>query len=255
LFTTRPRCPNNRTVRSFSDPGPISLETPRLPDDAYKALERLFQSKAKEALGADPQGRLTGRIVDGHGQPLAGATVRATLQLTVLSLSSPGANHVSAYRGQVERFTAEAGPDGRFELSGLCKGEYSVKAEAPGKAWAVRTFVIAPDFNSAPLDIVLDQGGDFSGQVRDDDGKPVAGATITLTERHHYEHGEFRYVTSFDSTWPDPVMTNATGQFRFTGLREGRYTIEIKAAGFKDGKVEAVPAGTENVAVKLERSG
>jgi beta-lactamase regulating signal transducer with metallopeptidase domain len=234
---------------------PISLETPRLPDDAYKALERLFQSKAKEALGADPQGRLTGRIVDGHGQPLAGATVRATLQLTVLSLSSPGANHVSAYRGQVERFTAEAGPDGRFELSGLCKGEYSVKAEAPGKAWAVRTFVIAPDFNSAPLDIVLDQGGDFSGQVRDDDGKPVAGATIALTERHHYEHGEFRYVTSFDSTWPDPVITDDSGQFRFTGLREGRYTIEIKAAGFKNGKVEAVPAGTENVAVTLKRSG
>jgi beta-lactamase regulating signal transducer with metallopeptidase domain len=236
------------------DVKPISLETPRLPDDAYKALELMFQSKAKEALDADPPGRITGRIVDGHGQPKAGATVRATLQLTVLSLSSPGADRITAYRGPVERFTAEAGPDGWFELSSLCKGEYSIKAEAPGKAWAERKFVIATDFISAPLEIVLDQGGEFSGQVRDEEGQPVAGATITLTERHHYEQGEFRYVTSFDSTWPDPVTTDATGQFRFTGVREGRYTIEVKAAGFRDGKVEKIPAGTENVAVKLKRS-
>jgi len=60
------------------DVKPISVEAPRLPDDSYKALELLFQSKAQEALDADPPGRITGRIVDGHGQPLAGATVRAT---------------------------------------------------------------------------------------------------------------------------------------------------------------------------------
>ena len=234
------------------DVKPISLETPRLPDVAYKAVELLFQSKAKEALATDPPGRITGRIVDGHSQPLAGATVRTTLQLTVLSMTAPGGDFVSAYRGPVERFTAAAGPDGQFELSSLCKGEYSIKAEAPGRAWAERKFVIAPDFNSAPLEIVLDQGGEFSGQVRDEVGQPVARATITLTERHEQE--ESRPFTSFSSTWPDPVTTDATGQFRFTGVQEGRYTIEIKAAGFKDGKVEKVPAGTENVAVKLERS-
>ncbi len=237
------------------DVKPISLETPRLSDDALKAVEILFQSKTDDALGAEPTGRIKGRIVDGRGQPLAGATVRATLQLTVLLGSNPGANRVTAYRGPAERLTAVAGPDGRFELSSLCKGEYSIKAEAAGKAWAERTFVIAPDFSSAPLEIVLDQGGEFSGQVKDENGQPVAAATITLTERHHYEQGELRYITSFDSTWPRPVTTDATGRFRFTGIREGRYTIEIKAAGFKDGKVEAVPAGTENVAVTLKRSG
>ena len=131
----------------------ISIESPRLPDDAYKALEDLFQSKAKEALDADPQGRITGRIVDAQGQQIAGATVRANLQLTVLSLSNPGVSRVIAYRAPDERFTAAAGPDGRFELSNLCKGEFSIKVEAPGKAWSERTFVIAPDFTSAPLDI------------------------------------------------------------------------------------------------------
>jgi hypothetical protein len=48
---------------------------------------------------------------------------------------------------------------------------------------------------------------------------------------------------------------DATGQFRFTGVQGVRYTIEIKAAGFQDAKVEKTPAGTKNVAVKLKRSG
>ena len=108
---------------AMPDVKPISLETP---DVAYKAVELLFQSKAKEALATDPPGWITaGSSMD--TQPLAGATVRTTLQLTVLM-----APVVSAYRGPVERFTAAAGPDGQFELSSLCKGEYSIKAEAPG---------------------------------------------------------------------------------------------------------------------------
>ena len=130
---------------------PISLQKPSLPAEAQKALEAFFQSKAKEALDANPPGKITGRIVDGARQSLAGATVRATLQFSVLLTSQPGGNYVTAYRGPVDRFTAEAGPDGRFELSSLCKGEYSLKIEAPGKAWAERKVVIAPDFSSAPL--------------------------------------------------------------------------------------------------------
>ncbi len=191
------------------------------------------------------------RIVDGAGQPLAGTTVRATLQLSVLFTSQPGGKYLTAYRGPVDRFTAGAGPDGRFELSGLCKGEYSLKIDAPSKAWAERKVVIAPDFTSAPLDVVLDQGGSLAGQVRDKQGQPVAAATITLRERHEKE--DYRPFASFDSTWPDPVRTDAAGQFGFTGLREGRFTIEVHAAGFKNAKVHKIPAGTENVAVTLER--
>ena len=56
---------------------------------------------------------------------------------------------------------------------------------------------------------------------------------------------------------PDPIRstTNKMGQFRFTGIQQGRYTIEVKAAGFKDKTIEKIPAGTENVTVTLKRSG
>lgn len=79
------------------DVKPISLETSRLPNDALRACELLFKMKAKEALDADPPGRIRCRIVDEHGQPLAGANVHATLQLTVLTISTPGGYLAASY--------------------------------------------------------------------------------------------------------------------------------------------------------------
>ena len=99
---------------------------------------------------------------------------------------------------------------------------------------------------------MLDQGDAISGQVRDPQGKPIAGATVTPTERQHYEGDELRYTTSLRCS--DEVKTDEAGRFRFAGLQEGRYVFEVKAAGFKDRELEAIPAGDENVAVTLERS-
>ena len=51
------------------------------------------------------------------------------------------------------------------------------------------------------------------------------------------------------------MTTNETGQFRFKGIQQGRYTIEVKAAGYKDNTVEKIPAGTGDVTITLKRSG
>ena len=48
------------------DVKPVSLEIARLPDEALNAAEVLFRTKAKEALDADPKGKILGRIVDEH---------------------------------------------------------------------------------------------------------------------------------------------------------------------------------------------
>ena len=173
----------------------VSLRTPELPKAALTAASDLFQSKVKEALDADPPGKITGRVVDGHGRPVAGADVRATLQLTLMVMTSPGGYHSADYRGPAERFRASSGTDGRFELSGLCKGEYLLKVRAPGRAWVEQKSYIAPDRDPAAVEFVLDQGDTISGQVRDPQGKPIAGATVTPTERQHYEGDELRYTT------------------------------------------------------------
>jgi hypothetical protein len=229
----------------------VSLETPRLPAEAFAEADQLFTARAKEALAANPAGRITGRIVDGRKQPLAGAHVRASLQFTMLALATPGGYFNAVYGGQAERFTASAEPDGRFEISGLCKGTYVLRATAPGRAWSERKVFIGPDSQPEPVEFVLSRGDSISGVVRDPEGKPIEGATVTPTARHHYDGDTLRYITYGG---PDEVKTDDAGKFRFSGLQEGRYVIEVKASGFKDQKLEPIGVGDEEVAVRLDRS-
>ncbi len=122
----------------------VSLERPQLPDQALKDADLLFPKLARAALDADPQGKITGRIVDASFQPIAGAAIRATLQFTMQMYAGPGAYYLVGYPATDERFRASTGKDGRFELSGLCKGTYMVKVEAPGRAWKERKAFLAP---------------------------------------------------------------------------------------------------------------
>lgn len=229
----------------------VSIELPRLPDQALNDANRLFPKLARAALEADPRGTIPGRIVDASLQPIAGATVQATLQFTMLMSMHPGANFVIVYRAGDERFRASTGKDGRFELSGLCKGTYAVKVEAPGRAWKERKAYLAADGGSAALEFVMDQGGAIAGRVLDSRGKPISKATVLATERQQYENGALRYTTSLNGIG---AKTDAEGRFRLGGLQEGRYVFQVMAPGFKDQELAPIAAGNENVAVTLERS-
>ena len=104
---------------------------------------------------------------------------------------------------------------------------------------------------SGRVEFVLDQGDAIAGQVRDREGKPIANATVTPTRRQQYEGDLLRYTTT---AVRDGVRADEEGRFRLDGLQEGRYIIEVKAAGFKDRELEPIPAGSENVVVTLERA-
>ncbi len=229
----------------------VSLATPRLPPGAFKATETLFQTWVKKALDADPRGKIQGRVVDGHHRGIAGASVRATLALRIMASTNPGGGwHIIRYPAPEERFGARSGDDGRFELSGLCKGGYVLKVESPGRAWLERKVFVTPDLDQVSVELVLDQGDVISGQIRDEQGKPIAHASVIPTWRQHFEDGEFRYnadVRNLD------VMADEAGRFQLTGLQHGHYIVEVKAPGFKDRELEPIPAGAGNVVVTLDR--
>jgi hypothetical protein len=180
-----------------------------------------------------------------------GASIEASLHFTMLVSAEPGSAFTAGYHRRDERFSALSGADGRFELSGLCKGAYLLLIRASGRAWLERTVFIGPDLDAASIELVLDQSDKISGLVRDREGKPVAGATVAPTARHHYEGDVFREITF---PVPDAIKTDDEGRFRFSGLQEGRYAVTAKATGFKDRELEPIPAGDENVVVTLERS-
>ena len=225
---------------------------PRLPNAAYKACEDLFAKKAQEALDADPAGRIRCRIVDEHGQPIAGANVKASLNLTVLSIATPGSYYAVSYRPELDRFRGTTGPDGQLELQGLCKGAYTIKAETPGRAWMRRKVIVTPALDPASVEIVLPAGLTITGQVRDGQGKPIPGATLSATQWEHEvdEHT----TTDSDCDWLNPARADANGQFRFHDLPAALYTFEIKAPGFQPMELEKVPAGTEGLKATLKHS-
>jgi beta-lactamase regulating signal transducer with metallopeptidase domain/peroxiredoxin len=231
---------------------PISLETARLPNDAFKACINLFAKKVQESLDADPPGRIRFRIIDEHGQPIVGAKVKATLGFTVLSIGTPGSYHAGQYQPPLERFRGTTGPDGQLELQGLCKGAYTIKAEAPGKAWVQRKVIVTPDLDPASVDIVMPAGLTITGQVRDDRGKPIPGATLSATQWELEEDG--RVTTSSECDWLKPARADADGRFRFIDLPVARYTFEVNAPGFQPMELKKVPAGTEELKPTLKKS-
>jgi hypothetical protein len=233
------------------DVKPVSLEKPRLTDKAYEAADLLFQTKVKEALSASPSGKIAGRIVDENGKPITGASAWAILQFSLLASPRPDTWHNITYRAP-DRFVARSGADGRFELSGLCKGAYVLTVESPGRAWAKRKVYLAPDLKAASVEFVLNQRDSIAGEIRDRQGRAVANAEVIPTWLQHFEDGEFCYNANLGTD--HTVTTDEAGRFRLTGLEQGIYSLEVKAFGFKDLELKDIPAGDANLVVTLERS-
>ncbi|WP_158624524.1 carboxypeptidase regulatory-like domain-containing protein [Corallococcus sp. CA041A] len=156
--------------------------------------------------------RLTGRVVDEDGAPLAQA------QVTVL--------HTDTAR----YFETKTGADGRFSLGPL-PGEvpYSLLAAHPGKLteWMGDVAPVA-----LPEDIVLYAPRRIVGTVVDGE-HPVAGATVTVVDTE--------LVTT----------TDAQGRFTFDGLPPDDYTLEAEQGGLQAHETVEVTEDQREVSVTL----
>ena len=159
------------------------------------------------ALRLSPAARVTGRVVDPLGSPVADATV--------------------VFRGsfQTNPFTAERNEGrvltdghGRFELPGLHpESTYVTAAQAPG--YAV-TFVTIGPLGGAPValgDLVLTRGEVLAGEVR----RRVSNANGPDTVLASLVTDRTQDVT-VGATYVD-----AQGTFRFDDLAPGTYALEL----------------------------
>ncbi len=132
--------------------------------------------------GAEPQGPITGRIVDGTGAPVSG--VKVTAYLTILTplagnngsglignagagLTSADPYRVQAEGGQKGAFSATTDASGRFAITPDKDGAYNVEAveSETSKAW--KASVQASLASSVPAgDLRLMPTGHISGVVR-----------------------------------------------------------------------------------------
>jgi protocatechuate 3,4-dioxygenase beta subunit/5-hydroxyisourate hydrolase-like protein (transthyretin family) len=181
-------------------------------------------------------GTITGQVVEsGSGRPILDATVRAE--------RSGGAERRGMPRvlggGGNEAMTDA---EGRYEITGLAPGTWTVTASHP--EWSEAT--VSVELEDAPViaDLRLGLGATIAGVVLAA-GRPVAGAEVALGGAG--EAG-FRGFGGGESS-----LTGEDGRFRFERLSPGRYTLSAMLRSQSSAPVEAVVTGdgTQEVTLTL----
>src|SRR5262249_35056238 len=132
--------------------------------------------------------------------------------------------------------TGVSGSDGRYEFRNLVAGAFHVAASKanyartgfePGILAAVtRDLDIAAGEARDNVDLQLARLGAIAGQVVDEAGEPIAGASVQVLQLR-YEGGRRRLTPAFAV----PRLTNDLGRYRLFGLVPGQYVVSATVSG------------------------
>lgn len=179
------------------------------PPTSLPASESPSTPAAAPPAPVSSEGRVTGRVLDADGRPIAGARV--------LSFPEGRPSPVLAFSAEdrSDRVRTAAADDAGFFALALREGDatFTVIAQSPGFAPASATPVRAGD----DLVLTLASGGAIRGTVVDVEGKPVAGArvrwsgkvagTIVACEGESASDGKFR-IEGLPARWNDEVFSS-----------------------------------------------
>ena len=169
------------------------------------------QPPARDASTPAGTAAIRGRVTDAAGRPLSRVDVRAA------SATGPGAG------------TAMTRADGRYEISGLAAGTYTVIATKPNyvrSSWGEQRpegpgqrFALADGERRESIDLRLTRAAAMTGRIVDEFGDPVTDAFVSA-QRYQYVQGARRLMPSGRAG-----TTNDLGEFRVYGLTPGQYYL------------------------------
>jgi hypothetical protein len=187
-------------------------------------------------------GKVSGRVVDSNGSPIAGALVRADL---------------AGYSGIV--LQTESDKDGNFNLKHVLPGHNWIEAKNDAGGYQNQWVALVDDLSDIVdiqvqpnqvmqgITIVLKRGGVFSGEVVDENGNPVRPVSIKV------EDSSGRWYSR---------MVDKNGHFVIV-LPDRPYDVTIAARGYKAPPgsdplpihlaIHLAPGSTQHVHVQLEK--
>ncbi len=152
--------------------------------------------------------RLTGKVVDGSGNPVAGAKVKVALMLfSVEGMDDQMAN----FEEQSGVRSAISDTDGAFSVIGLTSKPTNVAAEHPDQGRSTAIAVPEGKDDPPPLTLVLHGFGSIVGKVTMK-GEPQVGVAISTMAKGASGQGTF-------------VQTDATGSFLVAKVPEGQVVL------------------------------
>jgi hypothetical protein len=158
-------------------------------------------------------------------QPLAEDRL---LQMVMDSATSRGLSPGSApltvalnnYRDQTAKFKSVTDSGGRFSINGIPPGRYTVRAERDGYFDAHNAVAMVDIIGNQPVAVTLSMipGATVGGNIRDEDGDPVANATVQI------------YSVIYPNGFPTlgaavTTKTNFRGDYRLFWMPAGDYII------------------------------
>jgi hypothetical protein len=151
-----------------------------------------------------PTGNIVGVVKEAGSGPIQGVTITATA-------------------GGVTR-SATTAVNGSYSLTDLPTDAggttYTLTATHPKYATKIETVSLNPgETKTKDFELSLKPGG-IIVKIQDSEGKPIKGATVTVTPKN--------------GTPLQPQTTDDNGTATFTGLKPGVYDIRVTASGFKE---------------------
>ncbi|CAN5433197.1 hypothetical protein BH18ACI2_BH18ACI2_24660 [soil metagenome] len=188
-------------------------------------------SEARSTENTRPKGTITGRIIDDDGQPVEGATIIAIAQ-----------------RAQRPN-PSSSGADGKFTLSNLEPGSYTLDAHAPGYVLESE-----PGTNSAATQkfyrngdtatLRLTRGGVITGKVTNASGEPIVGVRVRAV-RVRYLDGRPVGDDRRPFNRPSERSTDDRGVYRIYCLAPGIYVVAGGGKGWNSYQPTAYDADAQ----------
>ena len=179
-----------------------------------------------------PPTRVTGRLVDGGGQPVAGTVVLSEI------------DGVASSRTVGALVRATAATDGRFSLERVPAGSHGARVTARGLAPRHVGLDVPVRAGTVDIgDVAFEAGLQIRGRVRDKAGAAIADAAVrAFPDRPMGARGALEGVTEADGGF---VLGGATG---------GTYDLSVYAPGYTRFN-EAVEAPRDGLEVVLTAAG